>query len=356
LGLYRFILAMSVALGHLGFVFAGINGTVAVQIFYMISGFYMALVLNEKYIGAASSFKLFISNRFIRLYPNYLIVLLLNILVSLGVFLLTDGAAAAKMQSYLIAYRAESLSITEALCIFLFNFSILGWDWFTIIGYDSLRCFYFTADTFSAQNPALYKFLLVPQSWTLNSEFVFYLLAPFLLRGKKKLVFVIICICLIIKIVGHYYYHLSYESSILHFTYVEILFFCMGGVSYHYFYQAPKLQIPSLYSYLLCSGLLLFTVGWNWLPNTDFKYYFYCVYAFICVPILFKISNSKIDKYLGELSYPLYISHIFVGMILGIVHLSNSLFVILISLLLFSIVLYELVDKPIYKYKQKKFK
>jgi len=109
------MLAMAVALGHLDFFFMGIDGTMAVQAFYMISGFYMALVLNEKYIGKAASYRLFISNRFIRLYPNYLIILVLNIFVALFIFLWTDGTAAAKMQNYLIAYQKGELNIIEAI-------------------------------------------------------------------------------------------------------------------------------------------------------------------------------------------------------------------------------------------------
>lgn len=39
-----------------------VGGAVAVLIFLMIFGFYMALVLNEKYVGEKGSYGLFIGN------------------------------------------------------------------------------------------------------------------------------------------------------------------------------------------------------------------------------------------------------------------------------------------------------
>lgn len=51
MGLIRILLAISVIIAHtesiLGFNMVG--GTLAVQAFFIISGFYMALILSEKY-------------------------------------------------------------------------------------------------------------------------------------------------------------------------------------------------------------------------------------------------------------------------------------------------------------------
>ena len=52
MGLIRTLLAISVVLAHSSPIFGIklVGGQVAVQAFYMISGFYMTLVLNEKYV------------------------------------------------------------------------------------------------------------------------------------------------------------------------------------------------------------------------------------------------------------------------------------------------------------------
>jgi peptidoglycan/LPS O-acetylase OafA/YrhL len=53
------------------------DGRAAVQMFYLISGFYMALILNEKYRRPTAT-GIFYSNRFLRLWPAVFIV---NVLV-----------------------------------------------------------------------------------------------------------------------------------------------------------------------------------------------------------------------------------------------------------------------------------
>ena len=72
MGILRVILAIAVVISHsesfLGLKFTG--GLVSVQIFFIISGFYMTMILDNKYVGKGS-YRLFLSNRFLRLYPIY---------------------------------------------------------------------------------------------------------------------------------------------------------------------------------------------------------------------------------------------------------------------------------------------
>ena len=76
MGSLRLFLALSVALGHFGMPLGFPTSDIAVQSFYVISGFYMALVLNEKY--GPGTYWLFISNRLLRLWPTYIVVLVLS--------------------------------------------------------------------------------------------------------------------------------------------------------------------------------------------------------------------------------------------------------------------------------------
>ena len=82
MGFLRFFLAISVVIAHGGSIF-GINllgGQTSVQLFYIFSGFYMSLILNQKYIAKNSSFKLFITNRLLRLFPIYWFVLIFDVI------------------------------------------------------------------------------------------------------------------------------------------------------------------------------------------------------------------------------------------------------------------------------------
>ena len=77
MGFLRLLLAISVVAAHTGPFFGTslLPGNYAVESFFMISGFYMALVLSSKYIGENSVFY-FYTNRYIRVFPTYFFVLI----------------------------------------------------------------------------------------------------------------------------------------------------------------------------------------------------------------------------------------------------------------------------------------
>jgi len=84
MGLLRLILAIAVVIAHTNSIFGlkFTGGLVAVETFFIISGFYMSMILDRKYTGKGS-YILFLSNRFLRLYPMFWVVLLLIIISSI---------------------------------------------------------------------------------------------------------------------------------------------------------------------------------------------------------------------------------------------------------------------------------
>src|ERR1700722_14872062 len=83
MGLLRYYLAAAVIAWHSDgfFGFRPMPGYTAVQIFFIVSGFYMALVLNTKYTGPGS-YQLFLTNRMLRIYPAYFVMLCLTFALS----------------------------------------------------------------------------------------------------------------------------------------------------------------------------------------------------------------------------------------------------------------------------------
>ena len=84
MGLLRLYLALCVIFTHDGVRQNSIpliiyNGSQAVQIFFVISGFYMALILSEKYRSPVE----FYASRFIRIYLPYWTVLGIVVIFSL---------------------------------------------------------------------------------------------------------------------------------------------------------------------------------------------------------------------------------------------------------------------------------
>ena len=73
LGIYRYILAVAVAGGHIWSPSMLFSGFYAVFFFYLLSGYLMSLVLNEVYVTHSDTLK-YIANRALQIYPPYLVV------------------------------------------------------------------------------------------------------------------------------------------------------------------------------------------------------------------------------------------------------------------------------------------
>src|ERR1041384_4879061 len=93
MGFYRLILAISVIVAHSGPVFGltFVDPQTAVQAFFVVSGFYMSLILNEKYVGHRGAYWLFFSNRLLRLLPLYWLTLLLTMVTNAAFVFFSHG-------------------------------------------------------------------------------------------------------------------------------------------------------------------------------------------------------------------------------------------------------------------------
>src|SRR5262249_37822732 len=74
MGLLRICLALCVLYEHVGSGPAFIDGPGAVKLFFVISGFYMTMVLNSTYANDTAAFY---ANRFLRLWPTYVAAMIL---------------------------------------------------------------------------------------------------------------------------------------------------------------------------------------------------------------------------------------------------------------------------------------
>jgi peptidoglycan/LPS O-acetylase OafA/YrhL len=183
MGLFRLVLAFCVVLAHgLNVPIPAARADVAVQTFYIVSGFYMALVLSEKY----HHYGAFFTNRLLRLYPAYLTVAAVTLAHSL--LRLAIGRSAADPGLALYETHFDPLNVGAKTYLIGTNLLLWGQDvaLFLKLSPDG-RELEFTSN-FLATYPTVEKFLLVPQSWSLSIELVFYLLAPWLaLRSTPTL-------------------------------------------------------------------------------------------------------------------------------------------------------------------------
>ena len=151
MGVLRLILAISVVLAHAGslFGFSLIGGQLAVQAFYIISGFYMSLILNEKYIKK-NSYWLFISNRLLRLYPIYGIILILT--VTLCFFQkFTHNEQYSSLHNYFV--YGSNLNFLSYVYLFFTNIFLFLQDMVMFLGVNIANGHLFFTSDFTQTNP-----------------------------------------------------------------------------------------------------------------------------------------------------------------------------------------------------------
>lgn len=361
MGILRFILAVSVVLFHSSpvFGFGFVGGQTAVQAFYIISGFYMTLILKEKYIGANRSYKLFITNRFLRLYPIYWLVLILTLIYVFAVAVYSEGSNYGVLSNFLKYYH--SMGIGSLVFLAFVNAFLFLQDVLFFLGLDTATGqFFFTTD-FHKTDPYVNMFLVVPQAWTIGMEITFYLIAPFLVTKNLKIISALILASLVLRLVLRNYGLVNDPWSYRFFP-TELLFFMLGTVAYHAYLKIKSFQMNQLYLKIIFGGLLAFTAFFSFIPVParffTLKHPSYLVVFFLCLPFVFLLSKKwKRDSKIGELSYPIYISHILLltGLNdLGIVPQKYLGLVLTIITVLFSIVLNKLVTDKIEGIRQKR--
>jgi len=314
MGLLRLLLALSVLTAHMKggniFGFRLIYGNEAVECFFMISGFYMALVLNEKYNQRGDYFP-FLWQRVLRLYPVYLVVFLTT-LVTLGVV----SFAAGQPQSFFIPWfqYAHNFSPLTWAYLIIANLFIVGIQLVRFIRLDPT-----TGDLGFTNSPdavGALAFSFIPQAWTLDLELMFYLIAPFLVR-RHVLVQIFV-------FVGSIVLRLSTAQMLTpdkspwfsnSFFPYELAFFMAGSVAYQvYRHQQPfLLRLRGFFSWFQWVFFFI-VIAYSRLPGLAHpKFFVFSLLLFLMIPLLFLFTKDNArDRMIGELSYPFYLIHFLV--------------------------------------------
>jgi peptidoglycan/LPS O-acetylase OafA/YrhL len=307
MGILRTILALAVVVYH-SYKFFGLRmcgGQVAVETFYIISGFYMALILNEKYVGVGS-YKKFILSRFYRIFPVYWIILILALLLSLvGYF--------GFNQPYYLSRYTHNNSCLSGLTILYFvfeNIVVIGQDILYFLKLDESCAPIFTHHVLSFKH-AGYQYLLVPQAWSISIEFMFYLMAPFLVTKKVKYQLALVLLGLSLKYYFFNYEYLRYDPWTYRFFPFELAFFMAGSLAYAFYKYIEKKSIPSYIGYYLMCSLIVLVFFYELITIKDqLKNSLFYLLVLGSIPFIFlSFKDNKLDRYIGELSFSLYISH-----------------------------------------------
>lgn len=356
MGFIRILLALSVVVAH-SEAFLGLNligGSRAVELFFVISGFYMAMILSNKYTGKGS-YVIFIQNRFLKIYPMYIASILIIIFMSLALY--AQSGSLGKIGVY--AQYGENINISSYLFLIASNVFIFGQDIVMFLGLDiTSGSLFFTTD-FQQTSPKLFTFLLNPPAWSIAVELMFYLIAPFILRRKINTIIGIAFISLIIK---YTLFNIGLDNDPWSYRFFpsELQYFLLGSLSYRIsslYLNKISDKIKNNLGYILVILNVMFI---SFYESVGINFNVYIVLFSITIPFIFiAFKTSKLDRDIGELSYPVYILHYPILMvanklcILFSIEYLRSEVTMFLSVIL-SIIFIKLLMNPLDKYRQNK--
>jgi peptidoglycan/LPS O-acetylase OafA/YrhL len=353
MGLIRFFLAAAVVFHHstVPWNLPIVDGHQAVRLFYIISGFYMALILDRKYLGTSKGAWLFYSNRALRIFPVYWLVL-----VAAGLFYgaawMWLGRIPERLGWYLPLIESGHGTFLAGLGVS--QFALFGLDWFNLLDFRGATL----AWGGTVPDGRTAGFLcLVPQAWTLAVELSFYLVAPLLVRLKSgPLAF--FCAAGFAVRIGLGMWEPMETGSLNNFWFpLQLPFFLLGILSFRWMGVGGKVwQSPGWAwgSRALMLGLLF---GYGLLPD-GWDLAISCAVLAGLMPGLF-VGEGKWQRWIGELSYSIYVVHILIKWILlalqgvnqsGTVEISGL--PLLGGSLLAGIVIEKTVGAPVEKWRQ----
>src|SRR6266404_1237088 len=309
MGILRLLLALSVIAEHSTGLLGNklVGGAAAVQSFYLISGFYMALVLNGKY-NFPGSYRPFIKQRLLRLYPVYALVLLATVLWAWAGYHSTGTA-----YTNAVNWVSSDLGPLAKVLLFISHITLIGQDaasFFVLSGKP--LALHYAPHSLDAANPA-WSYLLVPQAWSISVELIFYALAPFLVRMSVRRQVLFVAVTMAVRAVMYWGLGLNYDPWTHRFLPIELGIFILGSLAYQ-FYERFKLQLKQRRELAFVALGLIFALSLGYY-NADipFKRPAFYVLILVSLPSLFAaFRNSDRDFKIGELSYPVYMVHMLV--------------------------------------------
>jgi len=210
---------------------------------------------------------------------------------------------------------------------------------------DGGRSLAFTTN-FMNSVPRVETFMLVPQAWSLSIELGFYLLAPWLIaRGTNTLVAIVgaaIVLRLALASIG-----LTFDPWTYRFFPVEIGSFVFGMVLYR---SMAQRRASAATQRVATAGLILVTLLLSTLPQTWLTRLVFYAYVGWALPLAFQLTRAnRVDRYLGELSYPVYLVHLLAISIAMYSGWSGPRLaaLALIMVALASVALHEVVQQPV---------
>lgn len=341
MGFVRILLASCVVMEHAPISHLRMmSGGVAVELFFIISGFYMALVCATRYpVGTPAGRAAFYLARFLRLWPVFAVISVLTLALYYAAWLWLGRPPTSAGLEPLLADHP----VVRSLLAFS-NTLMIGQDIPSLFHVSPGHAVNLTLGEPEPLNDGSVWMgvgRVIPQAWSIGTEIWFYLLVPFLTALSSRSLAIIAGLCLALR----FYLGAHLGLEIYFFFFAQLPLFIFGMLAYRHGALDIRLAIIALVA--VCAAALFLPYS----PTASAKWAVYLVFA-LGMKGLFELSKSSaIDRYIGELSYPVYMSHVLLLAVLTIasrrlgVSLANE--IVLPVSIIASLGLLHFVDMPV---------
>ncbi|WP_197528792.1 acyltransferase family protein [Maridesulfovibrio salexigens] len=291
LGIIRLLLAIAVCNSHFELTsLPMVDGHEAVLTFFAVSGFYMAMILEERKESPGCFYK----SRILSLYPMFLFA----VGVSAAILFFLDAHPLISR-----AQVVEILSNPSGFFIVLWtSVCVVGQELLFSLGGGEGGSLHFI----SGDMPSIYNHVFLVQAWSLSLEIVFYSLAPFLVRLNSKILLGLSFVSLLFR-VFIVLTPLSDQSFFLRFFPADFWLFGFGIISYR-FYRGLSKKV-SIVDYLAFISLIALVMIAGGVSNT-YVPFFLPMGAIVLQPFIFRAFQSLVlDCVVGKVTYPFYLLH-----------------------------------------------
>ena len=377
MGFLRLLLAAAVVAEHstpiCGASFTG--GHLAVRLFFIISGFYMALILTTKYTADhPNRYWLFISNRFLRIYPCYYVILFLSLVFYAAASLYLHHPA-DRLVLWQTAWRHGQ--IWGLFFVSLCQFTVIGMDAVCVFFYNLAQGFHLPDPDTAAASVAwlptagadpsgivpAWRFLFVPQTWTISIELLFYLVVPWLISWRTRNLVILAGVSLVSYSANCLFVYPALADLLGYFFFPFHLFLFILGMLACRHSAAFLARVSRPFKITMVAALFGGLAFSQFLPAAT-RSFICIVLVALSLPILFDWTKySRFQKWVGDLSYPVYICHILVKWgLLALMGVSKSRvtsppgWLMLLGAIALAALLLWLVDYPIDRWRQRRVK
>ena len=307
MGIFRLLLAICVLFHHAGASLGGIHwlsGGLAVEVFFVLSGFYMQMILSEKYSRQTLGkywYLRFYSSRYSRLLPTYLVCLSLTVPAAIFASYANHKVfPPISIWTEMASLNSYPQNIALWLGAIFANLTMFFQEWVSVLAVQN-GVAVFTLNRGDSDFPVWFA-LALPHGWSLGVELSFYFFAPALLKLSNKKFLLLLLISLVAKTSA-----IELLGGDLYIRLIPFIIFNFLAGAFAYRIK-EFIRYPAWIAYIML--FVIIAVLPSFFDEEVLSWIAIFITVFVVSVAFEATKNSTFDSRIGELSYPFYVFHL----------------------------------------------